>query len=85
MLSCSGVLHKTLWICSTYMRKSALSHSEHTFRLKRRACSEEHSANQTPSLYSTYEGGPKNNRNLNVARELEVVARCAARSHESRQ
>jgi hypothetical protein len=22
-----------------------------------------------------YEGGPKNNRNLNVARELEVVAR----------
>jgi hypothetical protein len=26
-----------------------------------------------------YEGGPKNNRNLNVARELEVIARCAAR------
>jgi hypothetical protein len=23
-------------------------------------------------------GGPKNNRNLNVAGELEVVARCAA-------
>jgi hypothetical protein len=33
----------------------------------------------------TYEEGPKNNRNLNVARELEVVARCAARDHESRQ
>jgi hypothetical protein len=31
------------------------------------------------------EGGPKNNWNLNVARELEVVARCAARCHESRQ
>jgi hypothetical protein len=34
---------------------------------------------------NTYEGGPKNNRNLNVARELEVVTRCAARYHESRQ
>jgi hypothetical protein len=32
-----------------------------------------------------YEGGPKNNRNLNVARELEVVARCAARCRESTQ
>jgi len=32
-----------------------------------------------------YEGGPKSNRNLNVARELEVVARCAARSRESTQ
>jgi hypothetical protein len=30
-----------------------------------------------------YERGPKNNRNLNVARELEVVARCAARCRES--
>jgi hypothetical protein len=29
------------------------------------------------------EGGPKNNWNLNVARELEVVARCAARCRES--
>jgi hypothetical protein len=32
-----------------------------------------------------YEVGPKNNRNLNVARELEVVARCAARYRESTQ
>jgi hypothetical protein len=32
-----------------------------------------------------YEGGPKNNRNLNVARELEVVARCAARCRKSTQ
>ena len=32
-----------------------------------------------------YEGGPKNNRKLNVARELEVVARCATRCHESIQ
>ena len=32
-----------------------------------------------------YVGGPKNNRNLNVARELEVVARCAARCRESTQ
>jgi hypothetical protein len=31
---------------------------------------------------SIYEGGPKNNWNLNVARELEVVARCAARCRE---
>jgi hypothetical protein len=30
-------------------------------------------------------GGPKNNRNLNVARELEVVARCAAMCRESTQ
>jgi len=30
-------------------------------------------------------GGPKNNRNLNVARELEVVARCAARCLKSTQ
>jgi len=30
-------------------------------------------------------GGPKNNRNLNVARELEVVARYAARCRESTQ
>ena len=33
----------------------------------------------------TYEGEPKNNRSLNVTRELEVVARCAARCHESTQ
>jgi hypothetical protein len=32
-----------------------------------------------------YEGGPKNNRNLNVARELVVFARCAARCRESTQ
>jgi len=31
------------------------------------------------------EGGPKNNRNLNVARELELVARYAARCRESTQ
>jgi len=30
-------------------------------------------------------GGPKNNRNLNLARELEVVARCAAKCRESTQ
>jgi hypothetical protein len=30
-------------------------------------------------------GGPKNNRNLNVARELVVIARCAARCRESTQ
>jgi hypothetical protein len=29
------------------------------------------------------EGGPKNNWNLNVARELEEVARCAAMCRES--
>jgi hypothetical protein len=39
---------------------------------------------QTCSL-PTYEGGPKNKRNLNVAREIEVVARCAARCRESTQ
>jgi len=32
-----------------------------------------------------YEGGPKNNWKLNVARELEVVARCAARCRKSIQ
>jgi len=32
-----------------------------------------------------YEGGTKNNRNLKVARELEVVARCNARCRESTQ
>jgi len=37
------------------------------------------------AFYHIYEGGPKNNRNLNVVRELEVVARCAARCHESTQ
>ena len=30
----------------------------------------------------TYEGGPKNYRKLNVARELEVVTRCPARLRE---
>jgi hypothetical protein len=35
------------------------------------------------SRYTYYEVGPKNNWNLNVARELEVVARCAARCRES--
>jgi len=30
-------------------------------------------------------GGPKNNWNLNVARELEVIARCAATCRESTQ
>jgi hypothetical protein len=33
----------------------------------------------------TYEGVNKNKRNLNAARELEVVARCAARCRESTQ
>jgi hypothetical protein len=37
------------------------------------------------SSITRYEGGPKNNRNLNVARELEVVTRCAARCRESTQ
>jgi hypothetical protein len=32
-----------------------------------------------------YEGGPKNNWNLNVARELKVVARCTARYRVSTQ
>ena len=36
-------------------------------------------------LLEVYEGGPKINWNLNVARELEVVARCAARCRESTQ
>jgi hypothetical protein len=30
-------------------------------------------------------GGPKNNLNLNVARQLEIVARCAARCRELTQ
>ena len=30
-------------------------------------------------------GGPKNNQKLNVACELEVVARCAARCYKSIQ
>jgi hypothetical protein len=48
-------------------------------------------ANKQAILYEryfcsrAYEGGPKNNRNLNVARELELVARCAARCRESTQ
>jgi len=32
-----------------------------------------------------YVGTPKNNRNLNVARKLEVIAWCAARCRESTQ
>jgi hypothetical protein len=32
-----------------------------------------------------YERGPKNNRNLNVARELEILARCAAMCREATQ
>jgi hypothetical protein len=32
-----------------------------------------------------YEGRPQSNRNLNVARELQVVERCAARCLESTQ
>jgi len=32
-----------------------------------------------------YTRGPKNNRNLNVAGEVEVVARCAARCLKSTQ
>jgi len=32
-----------------------------------------------------YDEGPKNNWNLNVARELQVVVRCAARYRESTQ
>jgi hypothetical protein len=35
--------------------------------------------------YTRGGGGIKNNRNLNVAREPEVVARCAARCCESTQ
>jgi hypothetical protein len=39
---------------------------------------------QYPTLkLSSYEGGSKNNRNLNVSREQEVVARCTARCPES--
>ena len=43
--------------------------------------------NETDSKDRTgeYEGGPKNKRNLNVARELEVVPRCAARCRNSTQ
>jgi hypothetical protein len=40
---------------------------------------------QIGTVMHEYEGGPKNYRNLNVARELEVVARCTARCRESRQ
>jgi hypothetical protein len=37
-------------------------------------------------IYLYVRGGrPQNNRNLNVARELKVVARCAARCRESSQ
>jgi len=37
------------------------------------------------SQKSPIRGGPKNNRNSNVARELEAVVRCAARCRESTQ
>jgi hypothetical protein len=43
------------------------------------------SDNMDTRLFHDYEGGPKNNRDLNVALELEVVARCAARCRESTQ
>jgi hypothetical protein len=36
-------------------------------------------------IFTCTRGDPKNNRNLNVARELEVVARCTARCRESTQ
>jgi hypothetical protein len=36
-------------------------------------------------VYASIRGGGQNNWNLNVAREVEVVARCAARCHESTQ
>jgi hypothetical protein len=45
----------------------------------------ETTSTNTSQCFCMYEGGPKNNRNLNVARELEVVARCAARCRESTQ
>jgi hypothetical protein len=35
------------------------------------------------SIIKAYEGGPKNNRNLNVKHELEVDAQCTARCRES--
>jgi hypothetical protein len=34
-------------------------------------------------LYDIREEGPQNNWNLNVARELEIVARCAPRCRVS--
>jgi len=39
----------------------------------------------TTGWYNYTRGEPKNNRNLNVARKLEVVARCADRCRESTQ
>jgi hypothetical protein len=39
----------------------------------------------TKELCTVYKGGPKNTGNLNVARELEAVARCAARCRDSTQ
>ena len=45
-----------------------------------------HGSNDKVCVISvTDEGGPKNNRNLNVAHEQEVVAPCAARCRESTQ
>jgi hypothetical protein len=42
-------------------------------------------AKGTPPLNIYLRGAPKNNWNLNVARELEVVAQCAASCRESTQ
>ena len=36
-------------------------------------------------IAANYDGGPKNNRNLNERRELKVVARCAASFREPTQ
>ena len=38
-----------------------------------------------PIQTGMYEGGPKNNRTLNLAREVDVVVRCAARCCRSTQ
>jgi hypothetical protein len=48
-----------------------------------RACIRIHTHTHTHRY--VYEGGPKNNWNLNVARELKVVAQCAATCCESTQ
>jgi hypothetical protein len=42
-------------------------------------------SNRYNFMQITREGGPKNNRNLNVACELKVVALCAARCRVSTQ
>ena len=52
-------------------------------------CSKKLYKNLTQSLSNycplAYVEGPKNKQNLNVAHELEVVVRCAARCRESTQ